>query len=142
MSFGPEAVDQNNHVNNVEYVRWLQEVAIAHTQHNGWPMERLFEHHWTWVVRSHYIEYLFSAQAGEPISLYTWVANMKKIRSLRKYRFVRESDGTILANAQSDWIFLNIQTGRPTAIPPEITGAYDIISEAEESAIGKDLSQP
>ena len=43
-SFPPEAEDENHHVNNVEYVRMLQESAIAHTRQNGWAPEELHEH--------------------------------------------------------------------------------------------------
>jgi len=130
--FPPEAEDENQHVNNIEYVRLLQESAIAHTRQNGWTPEELHSCDWTWVVRSHFIEYLQPCRAGEPITVQTWVANFQKIRSLRKYRFVRESDGTLLATAQTSWVFLNLRTGRPVAIPPEVLAAYHVVPAAEE----------
>ncbi len=130
--FPPEAEDENQHVNNIEYVRLLQESAIAHTRQNGWTPEELHSCDWTWVVRSHFIEYLQPCRAGEPITVQTWVANFQKIRSLRKYRFVRESDGTLLATAQTSWVFLNLRTGRPVAIPPEVLAAYQAVPAAEE----------
>lgn len=134
-SFPPEAEDENRHVNNIEYVRKLQEAAIAHTRRNGWAPEELHERGWTWVVRSHFIEYLQPCQAGEEIVIHTWVANFRKIRSLRKYRFVRVADGAVLANAQTDWVFLDFRQGRPMAIPPEILAAYVAVPEAEEKEI-------
>ena len=130
--FPPEAEDENQHVNNIEYVRLLQESAIAHTRQNGWTPEELHSCDWTWVVRSHFIEYLQPCRAGEPITVQTWVANFQKIRSLRKYRFVRESDGALLATAQTSWVFLNLRTGRPVAIPPEVFAAYHVVPAAEE----------
>ena len=42
-AFPPAAEDENRHVNNVEYVRMLQESAIAHTRQNGWAPEELHE---------------------------------------------------------------------------------------------------
>ena len=133
--FPPEAEDENRHVNNIEYVRRLQEAAIAHTRQNGWTPEELHDRGWTWVVRSHFIEYLQPCRAGEEIAIYTWVANFRKIRSLRKYRFVRISDGAILANAQTEWAFLDFRKGRPVAIPPEVLAAYVAIPEDEERNI-------
>ena len=133
--FPPEAEDENRHVNNIEYVRMLQESAIAHTQHNGWAPEELHAHGWTWVVRSHFIEYLQPCRAGEEIAILTWVSTFKKIRSLRKYRFVRVSDGGILANAETDWVFLDFHKGRPMAIPKEVVDAYVIVPEEEERNI-------
>jgi acyl-CoA thioester hydrolase len=127
-TFPPEAEDANQHVNNVEYVRLLQDSAIAHTRQNGWTPEELHENGWTWMVRSHYIEYLQPARAGEELAVDTWVASFKRIRSVRKYRFVRLSDGAILARAETDWVFVNFRTGRPVPIPPEVLTAYTIVT--------------
>ena len=127
--FPPEAEDENRHVNNIEYVRMLQEAAIAHTRQNGWAPEELHTRGWTWVVRSHFIEYLQPCRAGEEIAIDTWVANFKKIRSLRKYRFVRVADGALLATAQTDWVFLDFHKGRPMAIPPEVLAAYVVVPD-------------
>jgi acyl-CoA thioester hydrolase len=128
-SFPPEAEDENRHVNNIEYVRMLQESAIAHTRQNGWTPEELHAHGWTWVVRSHFIEYLQPCRSGEEIAIYTWVANFRRIRSLRKYCFVRISDSAILANAETEWAFLDRRTGRPVAIPPEVLAAYIVVPD-------------
>ena len=133
--FPPEAEDENRHVNNIEYVRKLQEAAIAHTLQNGWSPDELHEHGWTWVVRSHFIEYLQPCRAGEGIEILTWVSSFKKIRSLRKYRFVRTSDGAVLANAETDWVFLDFHKGRPVSIPKDVLAAYVVVPEEEERNI-------
>lgn len=133
--FPPEAEDENLHVNNIEYVRLLQEAAIAHTRQNGWTPEELHAQGWTWVVRSHFIEYLQPCRSGVEIAIFTWVSNFRKIRSLRKYRFVRVSDGAILATAQTEWAFLDFHQGRPVAIPPEVLAAYVVVPEDEENSI-------
>lgn len=128
-AFPAEAQDENQHVNNIEYVRMLQESAIAHTRQNGWTPAELHARGWTWVVRSHFIEYLKPCRAGESIALYTWVAKFKKIRSQRNYRFVRIADGAILAQAQTDWVFLDSCRGRPIPIPPEVLAAYTVVTD-------------
>ena len=133
--FPPEAEDENQHVNNIEYVRMMQESAIAHTRVNGWTPEELRARGWTWVARSHFIEYLQPCRAGEEIAIHTWVADFRKIRSLRKYRFVRVADGAVLAAARTDWVFLDFHKGRPLAIPPEVLAAYVIVPEDEEKNI-------
>ena len=82
------AIDRNGHVNNVEYVQWMQDVAILHSDANGCTAATA-EIGATWVVRSHRVEYLQPARAGDRVTAFTWVAGMRKVRSLRKYRFVR-----------------------------------------------------
>ncbi len=134
-AFPPEARDVNGHVNNIEYVRLMQEVATEHIGANGWPMQALFDAGWSWVVRTHRIDYRRPCQPGEAISLYTWVHDFQRIHSNRRYRFVRESDGVVLAEAETDWVSVALPGGRPIAIPenfradfpptpPEVAAAF------------------
>lgn len=126
------AIDANGHVNNVQYVQWMQDAAMAHSAHLGWPQERYAAMGKTWIIRSHTIEYLHSAYAGDRLTVYTWVAGFQKIRSLRKFKFVRAADQKILAHAATVFIFCDLQTGRPLSIPSEVQEAYTIVPEENE----------
>ena len=126
------AIDANGHVNNVQYVQWMQEAAVFHSARLGWPQERYAAIDRTWIIRSHTIEYLHSAYAGEAISVYTWVADFQKIRTLRKFRFHRPADDTVLAVAATVFIFCDLHTGRPRTIPPEVLAAYPLVSPDRE----------
>ena len=59
------AIDLNGHVNNQEYVRWMQDIAMAYSAAQGWPMARYQAAGMTWVIRSHFIEYIRPAFAGD-----------------------------------------------------------------------------
>ncbi|ADW16739.1 thioesterase superfamily protein [Desulfobulbus propionicus DSM 2032] len=122
------AIDLNGHVNNVQYVQWMQEAAIIHSTRLGWPTERYLSLGRTWIIRSHSIEYFHSAYAGETIHILTWVAEFQKIRSLRKYKFLRPADNTVLATASTLFIFCDLHTGRPVSIPPEVQTAYTVVA--------------
>ena len=78
----------------------------------------------TWVVREHRIEYLLPAFAGEEIEIKTWVENIRRVRSLRKYEFVRNTDGKTLVRGETDWVFVDLQTGAPRAIPDEVSKVF------------------
>ncbi|GMV33084.1 MAG: hypothetical protein AMXMBFR60_09130 [Chloroflexota bacterium] len=78
----------------------------------------------TWVVRQHSIEYLLPAFAGEEIEIRTWVENIRKARSLRRYEFVRKGDGKILVKGETDWVFVDVKTGNLKAIPPDVAGIF------------------
>jgi acyl-CoA thioester hydrolase len=126
------AIDSNGHVNNVQYVQWMQEAAMAHSAQMGWPQERYAALGKTWIIRSHTIEYLHSAYAGDRLMVFTWVVEFHKIRSLRKYKFVRATDQKVLAQAATVFIFCDLQTGRPMSIPQEVQEAYTIVAEEDE----------
>ena len=121
------AIDENGHLNNVEYVRWMQAAAIAHANHTPCTRETNAVGA-TWIVRAHRIEYLRPAFEGEQIVILTWISSVRKVRSQRKYTFFRPSDQTILATGETDWVFVNAQTGKPLSIPEAVAAAFEIIT--------------
>lgn len=109
------AIDENGHVNNVVYVQWMQDIAVEHYASLGGIEAQGPDA--TWVVRQHSIEYLLQAFEGEEIEVRTWVEDLRKVRSLRKYKFVRKNDGKVLVKGETDWVFMDTKTGRLKAIP-------------------------
>lgn len=127
-----DANDWNGHVNNVNYVQWMQDVATLHSDAQGCTFESCQKLGAAWVVRSHQIEYLRPAFAGEEIEMQTWVCSFKRTRSLRRYRFVRSGDKALLAKAETDWVFINTDSGRPISIPPEVSSCYEMVEPGDE----------
>lgn len=125
----PEDIDLLGHVNNLVYLRWMQSAAVAHSDAQGWTTQRYQTLQAGWVVRSHQIEYLQPAFADHGIIVRTWVADMKKISSLRRYHIVHERDGTILATAATNWAFIDFATGRLARIPTEVAEAFEIVAD-------------
>ena len=125
------ALDRNGHVNNVQYVQWMQDVAVMHADAAGCSAATDAAGA-TWVARSHWIEYLRPAFAGDRIAAVTWVSGFRKVRSRRKYRFVRIDDGALLAEGETDWVFVDAATGKLRAIPDNVSGAFTPVPEDEE----------
>ncbi len=116
------AIDENGHVNNVAYVQWMQDIAVEHyASIGGIPAQGPDA---TWVVRGHRIEYFLPAYVGEEIEIKTWVENIQRVRSMRKYEFVRRSDGKTLVKGETDWVFVDGKSGRPLAIPEEVKNVF------------------
>ena len=126
-----DMVDANGHVNNVAYIQWMQDAAIHHAQATGCT-QAASSLGATWVVRTHHVEYLRPAFAGDTIRVLTWVSNFRKVQSLRKYKLVRTSDDTVVAQAETDWVFVDARTGRPRAIPDEIKNLFPIVGKELE----------
>jgi acyl-CoA thioester hydrolase len=116
------------HVNNLAYLKWMQSAAMAHSAAQGWPTEAYQKLGAGWVVRSHQIEYLRPAFSKEEIVVRTWVANFKKVTSLRRYEIVRVAgeQEVVLAKAATDWAFIHFATHQPRRIPPEVFGAFEV----------------
>lgn len=121
------AIDENGHVNNVAYVQWMQDIAVEHYSSIGGVGAQGPDA--TWVVREHRIEYLFPAFEGQEIEIKTWVENIRRVRSLRKYEFVRKSDSKVLVKGETDWVFVDTKTGRPLPIPEKVSQVFNLNSE-------------
>jgi acyl-CoA thioester hydrolase len=118
----PTVIDENGHVNNVAYVQWMQDIAVEHYSSIGGIEAQGPEA--TWVVREHRVEYLLPAFAGEEIEVTTWVENIRRVRSLRKYEFIRKADSKVVVKGETDWVFVNIESGSPRAIPRQVTDVF------------------
>ena len=130
-----ETIDIHQHVNNQEYLRWMQEIAIEHSSAQGWPMARYLENGASWYVKSHFIDYLRPALLGDEIIACTWVSGITERSSPRSTVFLRAKDHQILARAETQWIFVSLSNGRPVTIPDELRQAFDIISSEDEALL-------
>lgn len=117
-----DVIDGNGHVNNVVYVQWMQDIAVEHYTSIGGIEAQGVEA--TWLIREHRIEYFIPAFEGEQIDVRTWVENVRRVRSLRQYEFIRKSDGRLLVKGETDWVFVDVKTGMPKAVPEEVINAF------------------
>jgi len=129
-----EAEDQNGHVNNVEYLRWVQDAAVKHSEATGGTRATSAAGA-TWVVRTHKIEYLKPAFAGDRVVVLTWVSNYRRVLSLRKYRVIRPADRALLAEGETDWVFVDAQKGTLRSIPQEVRQTFELLPVEKEGDI-------
>ena len=130
-----EAEDQNGHVNNIEYLRWMQDAAVQHSDKLGCTAYTTAAKA-MWVVRTHKIEYLKPAFAGDKVVILTWVSNVRRVQSLRKYKVIRPADQAVLAEGETDWVFVDAEKSTLRSIPREVKATFDLLPEDQEKAIG------
>jgi acyl-CoA thioester hydrolase len=52
------------------------------------------------------------------------VENVRRVRSLRKYEFVRKSNNQALVKGETDWVFVDMKSGRPIPIPTAVLQVF------------------
>lgn len=122
----PDEIDRLGHVNNLVYLSWMIEAAVAHSAVQGWTAERYEQLGGGWVVRSHEIKYVEPAYDGQQIVVRTWVADMTKVASTRRYRIVRADDDRVLAKAATQWAFVDFASGTLRRIPEEVVQSFEL----------------
>jgi acyl-CoA thioester hydrolase len=119
----PQDIDEQNHVNNTIYVRWVQDVATAHWRAVAGPKA---QESIGWVVLRHEIDYKAPACLGDEVVLRTWVGKATRLTFERFTEIRRRRDGQLLSRARTLWCPINSQLGRPVRVPAEVRAQFSI----------------
>jgi acyl-CoA thioester hydrolase len=119
----PSDIDEQNHVNNTVYLRWVQDVATAH-----WRAVASAKAQETigWVVLRHEIDYKGPATLGDEVLLRTWVGKATRLTFERFSEIRRTRDGRLLSEARTLWCPIDAQTGRPVRVSTEVRSRFSI----------------
>lgn len=110
-------IDELGHVNNVVYVRWVQDAAVAHWQAEAAAGDQA---RYVWIVLRHEIDYKQPAMPGDEIVARTWVGSASRLKFERLTEILRARDRKVLASARTVWCPIGRETGRPEPVSPEV----------------------
>lgn len=108
-------IDEQGHVNNVAFVRWVQDVAVAHWQNAATAEMR---EKFTWIMLRHEIDYKKQAFENEGITATTWVGDWTAVTCERFVEITRGED--LLAKSRTVWCMLDRETAKPKRIASEL----------------------
>lgn len=120
---GPEDIDELGHVNNVVYLRWVQEAATAHWMARAAPADQAALY---WVVSRHEIDYVRPAFLDTEVVARTWVGQASGREFERNTELVRASDGKTLTRARTLWVPVDSQTLRPTDVSDSVRERFSV----------------
>jgi len=108
-----EHLDAVQHVNNVTYIQWMQDIAAMHWQAFAPP---LLQQDILWMVRRHEIDYYKQAFLDDDLLISTWTGEYTNVTWKRHYEIIRPADGKKIIGAISIWIPLDSKTQKPHRI--------------------------
>lgn len=117
-------LDDREHVNNVVYVQWVQDVAMAHWAHLAPDGAR---EQTAWVALRHEIDYLRAALLDDAILVRTWVGVAEGL-SFERFTEIRRDNGPVLARARTLWCPVDARTGKPKRVSAEIRERCSVAS--------------
>lgn len=117
LSVDPADLDLRAHVNNVVYLRWVQDAAAAH-----WAVlaPEGARDETAWVALRHEIDYHSPAVLGDRITVRTWVGVAHGLSFERFTEIRRKTDGRLLASARTLWCPVDARTGKPHRVSAEV----------------------
>ena len=113
----PEHLDGMDHVNNVVYVQFMQDIANKHWDSVA---DSKLQNNVNWVVRRHEIDYLTAAYLHDTLLVRTWTGEHSAVTWNRHCDIIRVSDQKIIITAKSIWVLLDKLTGKPRRINEQI----------------------
>jgi acyl-CoA thioester hydrolase len=116
--------DAYGHVNNTNYLRYMQETAFDASAAAGFDLARYAALGTHWLVRETEIEYLSPLRYGDSVRVKTWVADIRRVRSRRAYELYNAATGELAARASTDWVYVDNATGQPTRVPSEMVAGF------------------
>lgn len=121
LSVVPSDIDDLGHVNNVVYLRWVQDVAIAH-----WNAASTAEQQAAvaWVAVRHEIDYKHPAMPGDAVIARTWVGTAEANRFERHTEILRATDRKLLSRARTVWCPIHRKTGRLTRVSEDVRARF------------------
>ena len=118
-------LDQFAHTNNVVYLGWLERVAWAHSCSLGLDFQDYERLGAGCVARRHELDYLAPTFAGDELLLGTWIAECDaKFTMWRAYQIIRTSDSKTVLRGRTQWVCVDMKSGRLKRMPAEFVGAY------------------
>ncbi|HET7024610.1 MAG TPA: thioesterase family protein [Gemmatimonadales bacterium] len=119
----PADIDERGHVNNVVYVRWVNDVAIMHWR-SGATADQQAD--LAWVMMRHEIDYCDAALPGDRVRARTWVGHAEGLKFERFVELARVGDGKVLAESKTLWCPVDCRTGRPKRVPAGVRARFSV----------------
>ncbi len=116
--------DAYGHVNNANYLRYMQEAAFEASAAVGYDVQRYDEIGHYWLVRETEIEYFKPLKYGDEFEIKTWVVDFRRVRSRRVYEFRLAGSDEVIARGLTDWVYIDQASQRPVNVPPEMVRAF------------------
>ncbi|MGQ7246759.1 acyl-CoA thioesterase [Halomonas sp. V046] len=122
---GESAIDHYGHVNNAEYLRWVERASWEHSGHLGLTLARYRELDRAMAVHRHELDYLAPSFAGERLAMATWiVACDGRLTLTRRFELKRLEDNVTLLRARTRYACIALSSGRPRRLPQEFVDGY------------------
>jgi acyl-CoA thioester hydrolase len=117
----PSDIDDNGHVNNVVYLAWAQDLAIAHWRARALPEDQSA---FAWVALRHEVDYRRALVLGETASARTWVSDQAEGPRFERFVRIDGPDGQMCAQVRTVWVLIEKASGRPKRVPSHMVEMF------------------
>ena len=121
------------HVNNAEYVRWIDRTAELATDAVGLTREMLLNAKRMWFVARHEIDYRAESFEGDELVIATWISDYSRIRATRRTLIHRPADEKIILDASTSWAYVNLETRKLARMEQDVMDRFPVADPEDNS---------
>jgi len=114
-------LDELNHVNNVQYLQWIQDVAKSHWEARA---DKIWLEKYAWVALNHFIEYKKPAFLNDKLLIQTHVHEFDGVKSNRLVRISNQETGNLLVQSSTSWCMIDRGRNKPTRVLESMVKAF------------------
>lgn len=114
-------LDAVNHVNNVVYIQWMQDIASMHWHAIATPE---LKNKFVWMIRRHEVDYHNQAFLNDSLLITTWTGEYTNVTWKRHYEITRPADNKKIISAVSLWIPVDVETQKPQRVDEAMVSLF------------------
>ena len=117
----PEHIDENGHVNNTVWLRWMEDLATAHWLRDAEP-----EHvaAYAWFVLRHEIVYRGNAGLGDAVEGVTEIKERPSGARFDRHFTFTDANGKAVVKAKTTWAMIDRASQRLMRVPAEVSAPF------------------
>ena len=117
----PEHIDENGHVNNPVWVRWMEDIATAHWMRDADPAHVAA---YAWVVTRHEIDYRGNIRLGDSVEGVTEIKEGPTGARFERHFTFTDANGKAVVRAKTAWAMIDRASGRVMRVPAEVSAPF------------------
>lgn len=134
-------VDLNGLLTTTALVDLFQNSSTFQSEDLGYGWEPLAKIHKAWVLSSWQIEINSRPKLGDYVTIKTWSTGVRMSLGYRNFAMYDCNDN-LIACANSLWVYIDTETGKPSKVPQEAIDAYGSNEPLEMKPYSRKIEMP
>ena len=128
-------------MNPIDLVARMQDCCVFHSMSIGRGPKVWLSEKKSWMITAWHVRIFRLPRLGERITTRTWAYRFTRCTGERNFT-VRDENGGLCADANSRWVYFDLEAKVPTLVPPEESEAFGTEKGLDFSDASKRIALP
>lgn len=134
-------VDHTRRITLPAIINYFQDCSTFQSEALDLGIEHCKDHHCAWILSSWQVDVNRYPMIGEEISVSTWASEFNRFLGSRNF-CMQDKDGEMVAYANSLWVYMDTEKGRPVRPAASETEPYGVGAPLEMDYASRKVEMP